>query len=73
MRVIERSIDKCGKSLLLSEIEIEGWWMSLFREEQQIIALYADHGTSKRVQPVVRACDAAIGWLKPGSLAADPG
>ncbi len=48
MRVIERSIDKHGQSLLLSDIEIEGWWTSLFREEEEIIRLYADHGTSEQ-------------------------
>ncbi|MCP3881325.1 MAG: IS1380 family transposase, partial [Sulfitobacter sp.] len=46
--LIERSIDKSGQPLLLSEIEIEGWWTSLLREEQQIIDLYADHGTSEQ-------------------------
>lgn len=48
MRVIERSIDKHGQPLLLADIEIEGWWTSLFREEEEIIALYADHGTSEQ-------------------------
>jgi len=48
MRLIERSIDKSGQPLLLSEIEIEGWWTSVLREEQQIIDLYADHGTSEQ-------------------------
>jgi hypothetical protein len=48
MRVIERSIDKHGQPLLLEDIEIEGWWTSLLREEEEIIALYADHGTSEQ-------------------------
>jgi hypothetical protein len=48
MRVTERSIDKHGQPLLLEEIEIEGWWTSLRREEQEIIDLYADHGTSEQ-------------------------
>jgi len=46
MRVIERSIDKYGQRLLVPEIE--GWWTSLLDEEQTIIALYADHGTSEQ-------------------------
>ncbi len=48
MRVIERSIDKRGQPLLLPDIEMEGWWTSLYREEEAIIRLYADHGTSEQ-------------------------
>jgi len=48
MRVIERTIDKHGQRLLVPEIEIEGWWTSLWFDEETIIALYADHGTSEQ-------------------------
>ena len=48
MRVIERTIDKRGQQLLVPEIEIEGWWTSLVFDEETIIALYADHGTSEQ-------------------------
>ncbi len=48
MRVIERTIDKRGQQLLVPEIEIEGWWTSLEFDEETIIALYADHGTSEQ-------------------------
>lgn len=48
MRVIERTIDKRGQSLLIPDVEIEGWWTSQERDEQQIIGLYADHGTSEQ-------------------------
>ena len=48
MRVIERTIDKRGQCLLVPEIEIEGWWTSLVFDEETIIALYADHGTSEQ-------------------------
>lgn len=48
MRVIERTIDKHGQRLLVPEIEIEGWWTSLWYDEETIIALYADHGTSEQ-------------------------
>jgi len=48
MRVTERCIDKHGQSLLLPDIEIEGWWTSLLRDEEAVIALYADHGTSEQ-------------------------
>ena len=48
MRVVERSIDKHGQSLLVPEIEVEGWWTSLMLEDQKIIDLYSDHGTSEQ-------------------------
>lgn len=48
MRVIERTIDKRGQRLLVPEIEIEGWWTSLAFDEETLIALYADHGTSEQ-------------------------
>jgi len=48
IRVIERTIDKHGQVLLVPEIELEGWWTSLDIKEQDIIQLYADHGTSEQ-------------------------
>lgn len=48
MRVIERRIDKQGQTLLVPSIEIEGWWTSLDLPEEEIIRLYADHGTSEQ-------------------------
>ncbi len=48
MRVTERQIDKHGQPLLFSDIEIEGWWTSLYRDEEDIIRLYADHATSEQ-------------------------
>jgi hypothetical protein len=48
MRVTERTRDRRGQQLLLPDIEIEGWWTSLYRDEAEIIRLYADHGTSEQ-------------------------
>ena len=48
MRAIERTIDKHGQSLLVPEIEIEGWWTSLDLPEEEVIHRYADHGTSEQ-------------------------
>jgi len=48
MRVIERTIDRRGQTLLVPEIELEGWWTSLDLPAEEIIALYADHGTSEQ-------------------------
>ncbi len=50
IRVIERTIDKRGQTLLLPEITLEGWWTSLPAEhypDEKIIALYRDHATSE--------------------------
>lgn len=48
VRVIERTIDKHGQLLLTPEIELEGWWTSLYLPEEEIIRLYQDHGTSEQ-------------------------
>jgi len=48
MRVIERTIDKHGQTLLIPDIEMEGWWTSLDLPDQDIIDLYSDHGTSEQ-------------------------
>jgi len=48
MRVTERTIDKHGQQLLVPEIELEGWWTSLWQPCEEIIALYADHATSEQ-------------------------
>ena len=48
MRITERTIDKKGQTFLIPEIDIEGWWTSLVNQEEEIIQLYADHGTSEQ-------------------------
>lgn len=48
IRVTERTIDRRGQRLLLPEIEVEGWWTSFYRPEEEIIKLYHDHGTSEQ-------------------------
>ncbi len=48
MRLIERTIDKKGQLLLTPEIALEGWWTSLSLSEDEVIQLYADHGTSEQ-------------------------
>jgi len=48
MRLVERTIDKTGQLLLTPEIELEGWWTNLSQSEEEVIALYADHGTSEQ-------------------------
>jgi hypothetical protein len=51
MRLIERTIDRRGQSLLLPEYRLEGWWTSLDEkaaDDAKIIALYRDHATSEQ-------------------------
>lgn len=48
IRLSERTIDKHGQALLIPEIELEGWWSSLENAEDEVIKLYADHGTSEQ-------------------------
>jgi Transposase DDE domain group 1 len=51
LRLIERRIDKHGQLLIEPELELEGWTTSLPAPQfdaQQIIALYADHGTHEQ-------------------------
>lgn len=48
IRLTERTIDKHGQHLLVPEITLEGWWTSLDLSEEDIIQLYADHGTSEQ-------------------------
>jgi len=50
MRVVERTIDENGQYLLIPELELEldAWWASLGNSEEEVIDLYADHGTSEQ-------------------------
>jgi hypothetical protein len=47
-RVVERTIDRRGQTLLVPELEIEGWWTSLDHPDATIIDLYRDHATSEQ-------------------------
>lgn len=50
LRLIERRIDKHGQVLIVPELTLEGWTTSLPAKfsAQEIIALYADHGTHEQ-------------------------
>jgi hypothetical protein len=50
LRLIERSIDKRGQVLIVPELTLDGWTTSLPAtfSAQDIIALYADHGTHEQ-------------------------
>jgi hypothetical protein len=47
-RAVERTIDRHGQHLLLPEWTIDGWETSLDVKPEQVIALYADHGTHEQ-------------------------
>lgn len=68
MRVIERTIDKKGQSLLVPDIAMEGWWTSLNEDDQQIINLYSDHGTSEQFHSELKT-DLDIERLPSGKFA----
>jgi hypothetical protein len=68
MRVIERTIDKQGQTLLVPDIEIEGWWTSLTLAARKVIALYADHGTSEQYHSEFKT-DLGIERLPSGKFA----
>jgi hypothetical protein len=68
MRVTERTIDKHGQHLLVPEIEIEGWWTSLWTDPEDIIALYADHATSEQFHSELKT-DLDIERLPSGKFA----
>lgn len=48
MRLVVRTIDRKGQLFLTPEIDLEGWWTSLSNSEEEVIQLYADHGTSEQ-------------------------
>jgi hypothetical protein len=50
LRLIERTIGSRGQHLILPEYELDGWTTTLPErlDAQQIIALYADHGTHEQ-------------------------
>ena len=50
MQLTERTQTAQSQWLLMSDIEIEGWWTSLSAKDYDnatIIALYRDHATAK--------------------------
>jgi len=71
MRVVERTTDCHGQALLIPEIEVEGWWASLDLAAKKVIALYADHGTSKQFHCEFKT-DLAIKRLPSGKFATNP-
>jgi hypothetical protein len=53
-RVTERTIDKRGQSLLVPDIELEGWWTSLDQPASEVIDLYKHHGTHEQFHSEIK-------------------
>lgn len=54
VRITERTIDKKGQQLLISEYELEGWWSSLKVSDQEVIDLYKGHATSEQYHAEIK-------------------
>ena len=52
LRLVERTISAGGQQLIVAEHELDGWTTTLPRRigAQQIVDLYADHGTHEHLQ-----------------------
>ncbi len=50
LRLVERTIGSRGQHLILPEVELDGWTTTLpaHIDAQQVMALYADHGTHEQ-------------------------
>ncbi len=67
-RVIQRTSTPQGQLLLVPEIEIHTWLTSLAYDEQKIIELYDDHGTSEQFHSELKT-DMDIERLPSGKFA----
>ena len=54
VRVTERTIDKKGQSLLVPDIELQGWWTSLDLQPEAVIELYQHHGTHEQFHSEIK-------------------
>lgn len=54
VRVTERTIDKKGQSLLVPDIELQGWWTSLDLKPEAVIELYQHHGTHEQFHSEIK-------------------
>lgn len=66
-RVVERTIDREGKALLIPDIEVDTWWTNLYESPESIIALYDAHGTSEQFHSELKS-DMNVERLPSGSM-----
>lgn len=55
VQVTERTIDKKGQRLLVSEIELQGWWTSLDVAAAEVIDLYKHHGMHEQFHSEIKS------------------
>ena len=68
IRMVERTIDRNGQSLLLPQYELDGWWTSLELGADEVIGLYNDHGTAEQFHSELKT-DLDIERLPSGKFA----
>jgi len=54
VQVTERTIDRRGQSLLVPDIELQGWWTSLAVPMAEVIELYKHHGTHEQFHAEIK-------------------
>lgn len=55
VRLIERTIDKKGQSLLFPDYRLEGWWTSLDENPEKVIELYCEHATHEQFHSEIQS------------------
>lgn len=55
VRLIERTIDKKGQSLLFPDYRLEGWWTSLDENPEKVIELYCEHATHEQFHSEIKS------------------
>jgi hypothetical protein len=66
-QVTERTIDRDGNRLLVSDIEVETWWTNMYETPETVIALYHDHGTSEQFHSELKS-DMGVERLPSGKM-----
>jgi hypothetical protein len=55
VQVTERSVTKPGQMLLVPEIELQGWWTTLDKSVEEVMALYRHHGTHEQFHSEIKS------------------
>jgi len=66
-QVTERTIDRDGNPLLVSDIEVETWWTNMYEAPETVIELYHAHGTSEQFHSELKS-DMGVERLPSGKM-----
>jgi len=55
VRLIERTLDKKGQTLLFPDYQLEGWWTSLDDSPEKVIELYREHATHEQFHSEIKS------------------